>query len=94
MIAGQDADDLLRMTFDQVRHRPTIPPAFQTCCLFWFRLRLGRENASAVTPRMSLGLTLHQTRAHEEDELPLRLEVTLLGDGRIRRYVRHMRTRV
>lgn len=28
--AGQDADDLLHVTLDQVRHRPTIPPAVQT----------------------------------------------------------------
>jgi hypothetical protein len=27
--ARQDADDLLRVTLDQVRHRPTIPPTVQ-----------------------------------------------------------------
>src|SRR5687768_3420502 len=61
--AGQHADDLLRVTFDQVRHRPTIPSAVQTCSLSWFRLRRGRENCTSV-PSYERGTGM-VTTAHE-----------------------------
>jgi len=47
--AGEDADDILRVTLAQVRHRRTIPPtAPDDFC--WFPLRRGRETNTNVTP--------------------------------------------
>src|ERR1043166_5722166 len=40
--ARENADDLVPLTLDQVRRRPTVPNNF----LSWFRLRRGRETVS------------------------------------------------
>jgi hypothetical protein len=48
--AGDNAQDLVTMTFDQAAHQPTISPTAPSALTSWFRLCRGREVALRITP--------------------------------------------